>query len=168
MPWFVTFLVPVKPIDRPCSHYGATPTIGYEDTYRAASRRWISRHDQVVRAFTRTLSCRTDLQIESEPRIESGEPGEPRQPGEPGEARNSPRESTNSTEKRANFSVLLGPSRYYYDVQIVAVNKDSAREDLYATLVEAVAEKKRKYSALGPFFQPLIFSAGGLMDKDTA
>ena len=55
-----------------------------------------------------------------------------------------------------------------HDIQIVAVNKDSARDDAYATLAEAAAEKKRKYKVLGPFFQPLIFSAGGLMEKETA
>lgn len=53
-------------------------------------------------------------------------------------------------------------------MQIVAINKDSARDDAYATLAEAAAEKRRKYSALGPFFTPLIFSAGGLMEKETA
>jgi hypothetical protein len=53
-------------------------------------------------------------------------------------------------------------------VQIVAINKDSARDDAYETLAEAVAEKKRKYRAFGPFFVPLIFYAGGLMDKDSA
>jgi hypothetical protein len=63
---------------------------------------------------------------------------------------------------------MLGTSRHYYDVQIVAINKDSAREDAYSTLTEAADEKRRKYSALGAFFHPLIFSAGGLMEKDTS
>jgi hypothetical protein len=69
---------------------------------------------------------------------------------------------------RADFSVLLGTSRYYYDVQVVAINKDSARTDPYSTLAEAAAAKKRRYASLGVFFKPLIFSAGGLMEKDTA
>jgi hypothetical protein len=142
-------LAPCRPLDRPCTHCGALPTIGHEDTCRAASRRWISRHNQAVRAFTNALSCRTDLQVETEPRVEATEP-------------------TESTARRTDFSVLLGSSRYYYDVQIVAVNKDSARDDAHATLSEAAAEKRRKYSSLGPFFKPLIFSAGGLMEKDTA
>jgi hypothetical protein len=69
---------------------------------------------------------------------------------------------------RADFSVLTGTSRYYYDVQIVAINKDSAREDPYSTLEEAYKEKLRKYNALGLFFRPLIFSTGGLMAKESA
>ncbi|KAB5581299.1 hypothetical protein GE09DRAFT_948992, partial [Coniochaeta sp. 2T2.1] len=145
-------LAPCRPLDRPCTHCGARPTIGHEDTCRAASRRWISRHNQAVRAFTRALSCRTDLQVETEPRVEPAESAEPTEP----------------TARRADFSVLLGSSRYYYDIQIVAVNKDSARDDVFADLSEAAAEKKRKYRALGPFFKPLIFSAGRLMEKETA
>jgi hypothetical protein len=73
-----------------------------------------------------------------------------------------------STDLRADFSVLLGTSRNYYDVQIVAVNKDSARADAYSTLSEAAIAKRQKYKCLGAHFQPLIFSAGGLMEKDTA
>ena len=69
---------------------------------------------------------------------------------------------------RADFAVTLGNSRYFYDVQIVAINKESAKEDAYSTLAEAAEEKRRKYSSLGAFFRPLIFSAGGLMEKETA
>ena len=72
------------------------------------------------------------------------------------------------TELRADFSVLIGNNRHYYDVQIVAVNKDSGRDNPYSTLTEAADAKRRKYKALGAFFRPLIFSAGGLMEKDTA
>jgi len=50
----------------------------------------------------------------------------------------------------------------------VAILKDLAREDLYSTLKEAAEEKKRKYRCLGAFFYPLIISAGGLMDLETA
>ena len=73
-----------------------------------------------------------------------------------------------ANELRADFSVLLGTSRYYYDVQIVAINKDSARQDAFETLTEAANEKRRKYSTLGAFFELMIFSAGGLIEKDTA
>ncbi len=72
------------------------------------------------------------------------------------------------TARRADFSATIGTSRYYYDVQVVAVNKASGRDEALATLEEAALEKRRKYSALGPLFQPLIFSAGGLMEKSTA
>ncbi|KAG4430544.1 hypothetical protein IFR05_013974 [Cadophora sp. M221] len=44
----------------------------------------------------------------------------------------------------------------------------TTREEAYATLTEAAAEKRRKYKNLGAFFHPLIISAGGLMEKDTA
>ena len=73
-----------------------------------------------------------------------------------------------TTDLRADFSVLLGARRQYYDVQIVAINKDSAKEDAYNTLAEAATEKRRKYKSLGTQFQPIILSAGGLMEKDTA
>ncbi|EEU34737.1 uncharacterized protein NECHADRAFT_88877, partial [Fusarium vanettenii 77-13-4] len=48
------------------------------------------------------------------------------------------------------------------------ISKDSAKEDPYSTLREAAEEKRRKYRSLGAFFQPLIISAGGLMDLETA
>jgi hypothetical protein len=44
-------------------------------------------------------------------------------------------------ELRADFSILIGTTIYYYDVQIVALNKDSAREDPYSTLEEAAKAK---------------------------
>ena len=76
---------------------------------------------------------------------------------------------TGSTDAlRADFSVLTGTNRVYYDVQIVALNKDSARNDPYETLEEAYREKQLKYRVLGQAFKPLIFSAGGLMSRDTA
>jgi hypothetical protein len=51
---------------------------------------------------------------------------------------------------------------------VVAVNAPSAKDEAYETLAAAAADKRRKYSSLGAFFHPLIFSAGGLMDKDSA
>jgi hypothetical protein len=53
-------------------------------------------------------------------------------------------------------------------VQIVAINKDSAKEDPLETLREAAEAKHRKYSTLKDSFRPLIFSTGGLMDLKTA
>jgi hypothetical protein len=73
-----------------------------------------------------------------------------------------------SSDLRADFSVLIGATRQYYDVQIVAVNKDSAKEDAYNTLAEAATAKRTKYKVLGSTFHPLVFSAGGLMELDTA
>jgi len=136
-------LIPCRPPELPCNYCGSFPAIGHEDVCRGANRRWIARHNQITRAFVKTLSCRDDLEVAEEPLVGAG-------------------------ELRADFSVLLGTSRYYYDVQIVAINKDSARQDAFDTLTEAANEKRRKYSALGAFFEPMIFSAGGLMEKDTA
>ncbi|XMA16790.1 hypothetical protein WAI453_009581 [Rhynchosporium graminicola] len=143
-------LLPVKPPIAPCTACSAYPEIGHEDTCRGAQRRWIIRHDQVTRAFITTLSSREDLKVESEPTP----------------ATTGSRQPENS--KRPDFSVLIGTSRHYYDVQIVAINKDSAREEAYATLTEAANAKQLKYKDLGPVFHPLIISAGGLMEKDTA
>jgi hypothetical protein len=142
-------LLPVKPPIAACSHCGLYPQIGHEDVCKAALRRWIVRHNQVTRAFTKTLSSREDLKVEYEPT--------------PTVANSTP---TNST--RPDFSVLLGTTRHYYDVQIVAINKDSSRTDAYATLTEAANEKRRKYKDLGVFFHPIIISAGGLMEEETA
>ncbi|XMA08903.1 hypothetical protein WAI453_001694 [Rhynchosporium graminicola] len=143
-------LLPVKPPIAPCTACSAYPEIGHEDTCRGAQRRWIIRHDQVTRAFITTLSSREDLKVESE--LTPATTGS-RQP---------------ENSKRPDFSVLIGTSRHYYDVQIVAINKDSAREEAYATLTEAANAKQLKYKDLGPVFHPLIISAGGLMEKDTA
>ena len=143
-------LLPVKPPISPCTACGAYPELGHEDTCRGAERRWIIRHNQVTRAFTTTLSSREDLKVESEPTPATSATSAP----------------VNS--QRPDFSVLIGTSRHYYDVQIVAINKDSAREEAYATLSEAARAKQLKYSALGPVFHPLILSAGGLMEKETA
>ena len=90
-----------------------------------------------------------DLKVEAEPR--------------PATTTNIPVNS-----RRPDFSVLLGTTRHYYDVQIVAVNKDSAKEDAYDTLTEAAKEKQRKYKDLGEIFHPLIISLGSLMERGTA
>jgi hypothetical protein len=136
--------LPCRPTDRPCTYCGANPSLGHEDVCRAASRKWISRHDQITRAFIKTLSSLSIATVEAEPSVAP------------------------NSDLRADFSVLIGTSPYYYDVQIVAINKDSSREDAYSTLAEAAEEKKRKYSCLGSYFKPLIFSAGGLMAAETA
>lgn len=136
--------LPIRPLDSPCSYCGSRVSLSHEDTCKGASRRWISRHNQITRAFIKTLASRANLEVEEEPKISQGD------------------------SLRADFAVTLGNSRYFYDVQIVAINKESAKEDAYSTLAEAAEEKRRKYSSLGAFFRPLIFSAGGLMEKETA
>ncbi|KAL2073950.1 hypothetical protein VTL71DRAFT_11276 [Oculimacula yallundae] len=142
-------LLPIKPPLLPCSIYGKYPKIGREDVCRGAERRWIIRHNQVTRAFTTTLSSREDLKVESEPTPNLAS-------------------SQIENQRRPDFSVLLGTSRHYYDVQIVAINKDSAREEAFDTLSEAAASKRQKYKDLGLNFHPLIFSAGGLREASTA
>lgn len=136
--------LPIRPLDSPCSYCGCRVALGHEDTCKGASRRWTSRHDQITRAFINTLSSRANLEVEKEPKVSQGD------------------------SLRADFAVTLGNSRYFYDVQVVAISKESAKQDAYSTLAEAAEEKRRKYSSLGAFFRPLIFSAGGLMEKETA
>ena len=135
---------PIKPISLPCSSCGAIAALGHQDTCKGANRRWIARHDAITRAFVRALSSQPTLEVEKEPLVHP------------------------EGSLRADFVVNLGNSRYYYDIQIVAISKDSAKEDPYSTLREAAEEKRRKYRSLGAFFQPLIISAGGLMDLETA
>ena len=135
---------PIKPLDLPCSACGAIASLGHEDTCKGASRRWIARHNAVNRAFVKALGSRPDLEVEIEPLVQQ------------------------DSSLRADFAVTIGNSRYFYDIQIVAISKDSAKEDPYSTLKEAASEKRRKYQSLGAFFHPLIFSAGGLMDQETS
>ena len=139
-------LLPSQLLEGACHACGSFPTLGHEDVCRGADRRWISRYNQVNRAFIKALSSRPDLEVQGEPHPD------PRARAEP----------------RPDFSCLLRTSRYYYDIQIVAVNKDSAREGAFETLAEAAAEKKRKYRHLGASFFLLIFSSGGLIEKETA
>ena len=167
-------LIPCRPPNTPCTYCGVRPKLGHEDLCRGANRGWISRHNQVTRAFVRTLSSRADLQVEEEPRAiavaTQDSPRTPRASSSPSDPRDpsNPSDPSDPSELRADFSVLIGSSRYHYDVQIVAINKDSARENPYSTLTEAADAKRRKYKALGAFFHPLIFSSGGLMEKDIA
>ncbi|EXL64895.1 hypothetical protein FOPG_18860 [Fusarium oxysporum f. sp. conglutinans race 2 54008] len=135
---------PIKPLDLPCSACGAIASLGHEDTCKGASRRWIARHNAINRAFVKALGSRPDLEVEIEPLVQQ------------------------DSSLRADFAVTIGNSRYFYDIQIVAISKDSAKEDPYSTLKEAASEKRRKYQSLGAFFHPLIFSAGGLMDQETS
>lgn len=127
-----------------CNSCGGKALLGHEDLCRGASRGWIQRHNQVTRAFYNTLSSRADLKVELEPPIGP------------------------DSEARADFSAQIGTSRRYFDVQIAAINAPSAKEEAYATLAEAAGDKRAKYRALGPHFEPLIFSPGGLMEKETA
>jgi hypothetical protein len=98
------------------------PNTGHEDVCRGANRRWIARHNQVTRAFINTLNSQGNLKVEAELVVQPiGSPG---------------------GELRADFSVLIGTTTYYYNIQIVALNKDSAREDPYNTLEEAAKAKQ--------------------------
>ncbi|KAF9772960.1 hypothetical protein IL306_009287, partial [Fusarium sp. DS 682] len=116
----------------------------HEDTCKGASRRWIARYNAINKAFVRALNSWADLEVEIEPLVQQ------------------------ESSLRADFAVTIGNSRYFYDIQIVAISKDSVREDAYSTLKEAADEKRRKYKCLGAFFHPLILSAGGLMDQETS
>jgi hypothetical protein len=135
---------PIKPTSLPCSYCGCIPAFGHEDTCKGANRRWIARHDAVTRAFYRALSSQPGLETEKEPLVQK------------------------ETSLRADLAITLGTSRHFYDIQIVAISKESAKEDPYSTLREAAEEKKRKYRCLGAFFHPIIISAGGLMDLETS
>lgn len=135
------FLLPIKPLGSTCSHCGDLVSTNHEDTCKAAARRWISRHNQLVYAFRNTLSTKTSLEVEIEPLIGP------------------------NTSLRADFSAILGTSRYFYDVKVVAINANSSKEEALETLAKAADNKRRKYAALGPFFHPIVISAGGLMNS---
>ena len=84
------------------------------------------------------------------------------------EPRSTPTNIPSTNSCRTDFSVLLGTSRHYYDVQIVAINKDLAWESAQETLAETVSEKCQKYANLGSFFHLIILSVGGLIEEQTA
>ena len=73
-----------------------------------------------------------------------------------------------SGDLRADFAATLGTSRYYYDVKVVSLAKESGKEDPHETLRVAAEAKKLKYRSLGAFFHPLVFSSGGLLEKESA
>lgn len=62
--------------------------------------------------------------------------------------------------------MLIGTSKYYYNVQIIVINKDLAREEAYATLSKAINAKRLKYSDLGLVFHPLILLVKGLIEAE--
>jgi hypothetical protein len=108
-----------------------------------------TRHNAVRDASIRSISSVPALSVEKEPPVAAISE----------EGRN---------PDRVDFAVTMGNSRYFYDVQIVALLKDSARDDPYSTLQEASKEKQRKCKSLEASFHPIIISAGGLMEKDSA
>lgn len=138
-------LLPIRPTDTPCNQCGLRFTIGHEDACRQMDKRWTARHDQINRAITKTLSCRPDLEVMLEPK-----------PTNPSEA-----------QVRPDFSVLMAASRYYYDTQVVALNKASNKAQPAETLAEAATAKRTKHNRT-QFFHPMIFSSGGLMEQATA
>ena len=109
-----------------------------------SNRRWINRHDAIVRSFVQALQSRPALQAELEPLVSS------------------------KADLHADFKAIIGNSWFFYDVQVVATSKDSARADPWATLQEAYDAKLRKYRILGGYIKPLILSTGGLMAKESA
>jgi hypothetical protein len=131
------------PLNKACGACGALADIGHQDICRAAERRYIARHDNIQKSIIWALRSKTALEAQSEA-------------------------SVDSTTKRPDFSCLIGPSRYYYDVQVVGIGKNSARSTPWETLKEAYDEKLRKYRSLGTYIKPLIFSAGGLLAKESA
>lgn len=139
-------LLPIQPTNTPCKLCGLRFTIGHEDACRQMDKRWTNRHDQINRVITKTLSCRPDLEVELEPK---------------------PIKQTEGQSK-PDFSVLMSASRYYYDTQIVALNKASNKAQPAETLAEAATAKKNTHSRYGQFFHPMIFSSGGLMEQTTA
>ena len=62
-------LLPIRTSTTPCNSCGNMASIGHEDTCKGASRRWISRHNQITRALKNALACRADLEVAEEPTV---------------------------------------------------------------------------------------------------
>jgi hypothetical protein len=136
--------VPIKPINGLCGYCGTQADIAHEDTCKGAERRWISRHDQINRAIFNALNTKASLKAEIEP------------------------QAGPASQDWVDLAATIGSTRRYYDLQIVALNKLSRKDTAYGTLDEAAKEKSRKYAGLGPQFQALIISSGGLMNQSTS
>nr|AFI41156.1 reverse transcriptase [Pyricularia oryzae]AFI41157.1 reverse transcriptase [Pyricularia oryzae]AFI41158.1 reverse transcriptase [Pyricularia oryzae] len=176
-------LAPVKPLTHPCNHCGNRTNINHEDVCKGAVRKYTARHDQINRSFVNSLKSRPEIDVEIEPDLnnennvnnantttENPTPS-PNGQNDTGCLFTTPiRSGTRNGQNglRADFAVINGVSKYYYDVQIVAINKDSGNTNPLNTLADAANNKRRKYQFLDPFFHPIIISAGGLMEKDTA
>ncbi|TLD04235.1 uncharacterized protein PgNI_12153, partial [Pyricularia grisea] len=147
-----------------------------------AVRKYTARHDQINKSFVNSLKSRPELNVEIEPDLNNENNGNngPENTENPTPSPNghtntgnlftTPIRSGTRTGQnglRADFTVINGVSKYYYDVQIVAINKDSGNINPLTTLTDAINNKRRKYQFLDPFFHPIIISAGGLMEKDT-
>ncbi|KAK5989589.1 Reverse transcriptase [Cladobotryum mycophilum] len=189
-------LIPVKLGNSLCNSCGEKASLGHEDVCKGASRRWINRHNQITRAIYKTLASRANLEVEIEPSLTPYIPSGPKDPQDPQDPQNPqnpqnlqnpqdplsapgpstqgprpqdpPKTPRSQTHQKADIAITLGSSRYFYDIQIVAINKPSARPEAYSTLAEAAKEKQRKYEYLGPFFRPIIISSGGLFEKEAS
>jgi len=133
-------------IDTWCRSCNTTPItmLNHNDTCKGAARRWIARHNAIRNAIASSLASSSEsITTSIEPAIDG-------------------------IATRPDLVITTSSTRIYYDVQIVAINADSAEVDPYSTLDEAANAKSVKYARLGPSFRPLIFSAGGLLSKDTS
>jgi hypothetical protein len=120
-----------------------TTLLNHEDTCRGAVKRWIQRHNAIRDSLVRGLNNNSSIKALKEPTIEG-------------------------LDVRPDLVVATATSKLFYDVQIVAINADSADTDPYRTLEIAEKAKIAKYSKLGPSFRPLIFSSGGLLSKKSS
>ncbi len=118
--------------------------LNHEDTCKGAARGWILRHNAIRDALATSLSSSSnDITTTIEPTIEG-------------------------LSTRTDLVITSKSNRHYYDIQVVAINAETAEQDPYLTLDQAARAKSVKYNALGPSFKPLIFSAGGLLSKETS
>jgi hypothetical protein len=145
--------LPIRDLRYMCGLCGSQPTLGHEDTCKAASRRWILRHDKITKAIAIALGSNKTLEVDLEPSHQAS----------PNKAR-----ASHAKGPQPDLAITKGNETRFFDLQIVALSKASARPDPYSTLQEASEEKRRKYRAFNRHFQPLVISAGGLMDQATA
>ncbi|EHA56063.1 hypothetical protein MGG_15980 [Pyricularia oryzae 70-15] len=108
---------------------------------KGALRKYTARHNQIKRACIKSLASRPELNVESEPDLRGVNPNQhpdldPDPDPDPNPNRNGPNgpgslittpirsgARTYRNGLRADFAVINGISKYYYDVQIVAINK---------------------------------------------
>jgi len=124
----------------------AGPTeYAHHDTCKAANKQWINRHNRVAQIIAEAFAGDRSVKVTFEPT--TGNEG---------------------SKTRVDLKIVTASAVQMYDVKIAAVHKRTGDPDPHVTLTRNAKQKLEKHKHLGARFHPLVFSAGGLMEKSTA
>ncbi|TLD04429.1 uncharacterized protein PgNI_11984, partial [Pyricularia grisea] len=125
---------------------------------KGAGRKYTARHDQINRSFVNSLKRWPEIKIKIEPDLNNENNKNNGNNGNNGDNPNGQNNTgslfitpirsgtrTGQNSLRAYFGVINGIFKYYYDVQIIAINKNSGNINPLNTLTDAANNKRRKY-----------------------